>query len=69
MAVRGGDDGPLLKLVVMRGDEDFGQVVFNLPIDRNFTYQMPERTPVGVRVKAPFGKRQLVGAVVSMAER
>ncbi len=45
------------------------QVVFNLPVDRAFTYAMPEGSEParpGVRVRAPFGRRTLTGAVVSV---
>jgi primosomal protein N' (replication factor Y) len=45
------------------------EVVFNLPVNRRFTYAVPagEAAEVGVRVMAPFGSRSLVGFVVGTA--
>jgi primosomal protein N' (replication factor Y) len=45
------------------------EVVFNLPVNRRFTYAVPagETAEVGVRVMAPFGSRSLVGFVVGTA--
>ncbi len=43
------------------------QVVFNLPLEHSFTYRVPQGVPSpqpGMRVRAPFGKRRLTGAVV-----
>jgi primosomal protein N' (replication factor Y) len=42
------------------------EVVFNLPVNRRFTYAVPggETAEVGLRVIAPFGSRSLVGFVV-----
>ena len=39
----------------------FAEVVLNLPLDRAFTYRVPEGMSVapGVRVRVPFGKRRL----------
>jgi len=48
------------------------QVVFNLPVDRTFTYSPPEGMLVpepGVRVRAPFGSRRLTGAVVAVQRK
>jgi primosomal protein N' (replication factor Y) len=43
------------------------EVVFNLPVDRRFTYAAPEGLEVkaGMRVTAPFGSRRLLGYVVA----
>ena len=47
---------------------EFAEVVLNLPLDRSFTYRIPEsmRSLVapGIRVRVPFGKRKLPGWVV-----
>ena len=40
------------------------QVVFNIPVDRGFTYTTEEEVPVGMRVVAPFHGRNLNGYVV-----
>lgn len=42
-------------------------VAFDLPVDREFSYREPEglEAPVGSRVEAAFGRRMLVGWVVS----
>jgi primosomal protein N' (replication factor Y) len=42
-------------------------VAFDLPVDREFSYREPEglEAPVGSRVEAAFGRRLLVGWVVS----
>ncbi|MFQ3619683.1 MAG: primosomal protein N' [Spirochaetales bacterium] len=41
------------------------QVVFNIPVDRTFTYTSPNPVPIGVRVQAPFHGRNLVGYVIN----
>ncbi len=43
------------------------EVVFNLPVDRRFTYAVPAGLEVkaGMRVSAPFGSRRLLGYVVA----
>jgi primosomal protein N' (replication factor Y) (superfamily II helicase) len=45
------------------------QVVFNVPVGRSFTYAVAagQNAPVGVRVRAPFGRRSLTGAVIAAA--
>ncbi len=52
---------------------EFAEVVLNLPLDRAFTYRVPEalRTLVvpGIRVRVPFGKRRLPGWVVRTPDR
>lgn len=40
------------------------QVVFNIPVDRAFTYTTTEEVPFGTRVVAPFHGRNLNGYVV-----
>ncbi len=40
------------------------QVVFNIPVDREFTYTTNEEVPFGCRVVAPFHGRNLNGYVV-----
>jgi primosomal protein N' (replication factor Y) len=44
----------------------YAEVVFNLPVRKSFTYQLPADAPAvtGLRVSAPFGKRRLTGLVV-----
>jgi primosomal protein N' (replication factor Y) len=48
-------------------------VVFNLAIDKSFTYKVPtdilSDIKVGQRVLAPFGKKELTGIVVALSER
>lgn len=48
------------------------EVVLNLPLDRAFTYRVPEAlrdlVAPGVRVRVPFGKRRLTGWVVRTPE-
>ncbi len=48
----------------------FAQVVFNLPANGSFTYEIPDTTACvpGVRVVAPFGSRTLTGFVLSVSE-
>ena len=45
----------------------FVDVVFNLPVKRQFAYRLPEGclAPVGTRVSAPFSSRTLTGLVVA----
>jgi primosomal protein N' (replication factor Y) len=48
----------------------WAEVVFPLPIARTFSYAVPpslrERARIGVRVTAPFGRRQLTGFLVHL---
>ena len=48
----------------------FIKVAFNLPLKKVFTYLPPEKGEcgVGMRVKAPFGRREVQGFVVEVAE-
>lgn len=48
----------------------FIKVAFNLPLKKVFTYLPPEKgeCAVGMRVKAPFGRREIQGFVVEVAE-
>jgi len=52
---------------------EFAEVVLNMPVDRAFTYRIPEpmrdRVRPGVRVDVPFRNRQTSGFVVSLADR
>ena len=43
------------------------EVAFDLPLNRTYTYRWSGDLVPGVRVKAPFGKRQLEGVVVSVS--
>ncbi|MBO7429609.1 MAG: primosomal protein N' [Spirochaetia bacterium] len=47
------------------------KVAFNLPLKKVFTYLPPEKGEcgVGMRVKAPFGRREVQGFVVEVAEQ
>jgi primosomal protein N' (replication factor Y) len=51
---------------------DYAEVVFNLPVDRAFTYRIPPQLrPLalpGVRVKAPFRNRQEHGTIVRVLD-
>ncbi len=48
----------------------FAQIALNLPLDREFTYVVPEhleeRIEVGARVRVPFHGRKLPGIVVGL---
>ncbi|MCK4559316.1 MAG: primosomal protein N' [Calditrichia bacterium] len=48
-------------------------VVFNLSIEKSFTYKVPpeilSEISVGQRVLAPFGKRELTGIVINVTDR
>src|SRR5436190_12912048 len=52
---------------------EFAEVVLNLPVDRAFTYRIPEalrdRVRPGVRVGVPFGSRELSGYAVRLADQ
>ncbi len=49
----------------------FAQIVYALPVDQEFTYEIPEQFEEflcpGYRVVAPFGRRTLTGYVVKLA--
>ncbi len=49
----------------------FFEVVFNIPVNRCFSYTLPDNMEVkpGYRVLAPFGKRELVGCVTGTSSR
>ena len=49
----------------------FVKVAFNLPLKKVFTYLPPEKgeCAVGMRVKAPFGRREVQGFVVEVTEK
>lgn len=48
----------------------YADLAFNLPLNQIFSYSIPEGMKVhpGMRVKAPFGKRKLVGYVISTGQ-
>ncbi len=48
----------------------YAHVVLNVPLDREFTYLIPEGmvTAVGMRAIVPFGKRKLTGFVVAVSQ-
>jgi primosomal protein N' (replication factor Y) len=50
----------------------FAQVIFNLNLDHSFSYHIPEElveaARPGVRVLAPFGRRDLTGVLVSLQD-
>jgi len=50
----------------------FALIAVNLPVDREFTYRIPDhldgRTQVGARVRVPFHGRKLAGVVVGLAD-
>ncbi len=52
---------------------EFAEVLLNLPLDRPFTYRVPEgmreRVRPGVRVRVPFRKGERSGFVASLADR
>ena len=50
---------------------EFADIAFNLPLDRTFTYAVPDDTEleIGSRVVAPFGGRNLTGHVVALHDR
>ncbi len=50
----------------------FAEVVFNLPLDHSFTYNIPpayKNIQPGSRVYVPFGKRVMTGVVVALKEK
>lgn len=51
----------------------YAEVVFPLPLSRTFSYLLPaalrDKTRVGARVRAPFGRRELTGFVVHLGPR
>ncbi|MCG8454112.1 MAG: primosomal protein N', partial [Spirochaetales bacterium] len=44
----------------------YPQIVFNVPLNRRFSYSCEQEVFLGSRVKAPFGKRRLIGCVVAV---
>ncbi|MCZ6598533.1 MAG: primosomal protein N' [Planctomycetota bacterium] len=59
--------------VRVESDGCFADVCFDRPLQRAYTYAVPEelreRLVPGVRVAAPFGRRREVGVVVKVADR
>jgi len=53
-------------------EAQYVNIVFPLPVDRAFSYLVPEelrgRTRVGMRVLAPFGNREMEGVIVGLPE-
>lgn len=49
----------------------FVDLAFKLPIDKRFTYRVPDggAAPVGARATAPFGGRTLTGFIVAAVDR
>ncbi|MGD9897601.1 MAG: primosomal protein N' [Calditrichaceae bacterium] len=50
----------------------FAEVVFNLPLNHSFTYGIPDeldRLTPGMRVLAPFGKRNITGVVTAVTTK
>ncbi len=51
----------------------FAQVVVNIPLDKIFTYQIPnhliDKAAVGKRVLIPFRSRQLIGHIIDIIDR
>ncbi|NOX88939.1 MAG: primosomal protein N' [Calditrichaeota bacterium] len=55
-----------------KSDKIFVNVAFNLPIDRLFSYNVPDElknVQPGMRVLAPFGNQDITGVVVSVTEQ
>ena len=54
-------------------EKQFAEVVFNLPLKGAFTYTIPPeflgKVRVGMRVLVPFGRRQITGYVVQLADK
>ncbi len=57
----------------MESSNNFAEVVFGVPINRVFLYKMPEKlkslSKKGVRVFAPFGRRNLIGYIVGLQDK
>ncbi len=51
----------------------YAEVVFSLPVDRSFSYIVPEafkkKAKIGSRVLAPLGQRLLTGFIVNLSEK
>ncbi len=59
-----------IKIDVKKQYKLFIEVVFNNPLDQSFTYKVPDelidRVMAGQRVIVPFGKRRLMGYIISV---
>lgn len=57
----------------MESSKNFAEVVFGVPINRVFLYKVPEKLKSlckkGVRVFAPFGRRNLIGYIVGHQDK
>lgn len=62
----------MLFWVVANQPYKYADVVFPVPLDRSYTYRIPERfledAVLGVRVLAPFGPRKTTGFIVGLKE-
>ncbi|HBA27530.1 MAG TPA: primosomal protein N' [Nitrospinae bacterium] len=58
---------------VVSGANLFAEVVFGVPINRVFLYKIPEKlkslSKKGIRVFAPFGRRNLIGYIVALQDK
>ena len=54
-------------------EKSFAEVVFNLPLKKAFTYNIPPnllgKVLVGMRVVVPFGRRRITGYVVNLIDK
>ena len=54
-------------------EKSFAEVVFNLPLKKAFTYNIPpnhlRKDMVGMRVVVPFGRRRITGYVVNLIDK
>ncbi len=57
----------------MESSKGFAEVVFGVPINRVFLYKVPDKLKslckIGVRVFAPFGRRNLIGYIVGLQDK
>jgi primosomal protein N' (replication factor Y) len=57
----------------MESSKNFAEVIFGVPINRVFLYKIPEKlkslSKKGVRVFAPFGRRNLIGYIVGLQDK
>ncbi|OGW13182.1 MAG: primosomal protein N' [Nitrospinae bacterium RIFCSPLOWO2_12_39_16] len=58
---------------VVSGANLFAEVVFGIPVNKIFLYKIPDRLkPLctkGIRVFAPFGRRNLIGYIVALQDK
>ncbi len=57
----------------MESSKNFAEVVFGVPINKVFLYKIPDKlkplSKKGVRVFAPFGRRNLIGYIVALQDK